>query len=71
MREVQTGRDRLLPPPRPALGPGERLIEGRVYYSAAWLSAAPNVAETRREGQPQAFLPRAPRLLGAPPHRTT
>jgi len=23
------------------LGPGERIIDGRVYYSAAWLDPAP------------------------------
>jgi hypothetical protein len=27
--------------PLPPLGPGERVINGRVYYSAAWLGAAP------------------------------
>jgi hypothetical protein len=27
--------------PLPPLGPGERVIDGRVYYSAAWLGAAP------------------------------
>ena len=27
--------------PLPPLGPGERVINGRVYYSAAWLDAAP------------------------------
>ncbi len=28
-------------PSLPPLGPGERVINGRVYYSAAWLGAAP------------------------------
>jgi hypothetical protein len=33
-------------PPLVVLGPGERVISGRVYYSAAWLStAAPSAAE--------------------------
>jgi hypothetical protein len=27
--------------PLPPLGPGERLIDGRVYHSSAWLGAAP------------------------------
>jgi hypothetical protein len=40
MREVRTGRDKTMPPPRhAALGPGERLIEGRVFYSSHWLNA--------------------------------
>lgn len=38
VREIRQSQDTDLPPPRPALGPGERLIGGRVYYSAAWLS---------------------------------
>jgi hypothetical protein len=40
MREVKQGRDRTLPPPRRVLGPGERMVSGRVLYSAAWLDAA-------------------------------
>jgi hypothetical protein len=31
--------------PLPPLGPGERVINGRVYYSAAWLDAAPSERE--------------------------
>lgn len=31
--------------PLPPLGPGERVINGRVYYSAAWLRAAPYKSE--------------------------
>src|SRR2546426_12456516 len=27
--------------PLPPLGPGEHIVSGRVYYSAAWLGAAP------------------------------
>src|SRR5712692_5146453 len=27
--------------PLPPLGPGERIVSGRVHYSAAWLGAAP------------------------------
>jgi hypothetical protein len=39
MREAITGRDRTLPTPR-ALCPGERMVAGRVLYSAAWLDAS-------------------------------
>jgi hypothetical protein len=34
--------------PLPPLGPGERAIDGRVYYSAAWLGAAPFEPEAVR-----------------------
>ena len=36
---IRRRQRKLLPP----LGPGERVINGRVYYSAAWLSAEPEV----------------------------
>jgi hypothetical protein len=35
--------------PLPPLGPGERLINGRVYYSAAWL-CSPLEAEVVKAG---------------------
>jgi hypothetical protein len=38
VHEVRQGRDGTLPTPR-ALCPGERMVEGRVLYSAAWLNA--------------------------------
>jgi hypothetical protein len=36
--------------PLPPLGPGERVINGRVYYSAAWLDAAPFEPEAVKVG---------------------
>jgi hypothetical protein len=55
MREVQTGRDATLPPPRVAparqLGPGERIVDDKVMYSAAWLSA-PRVLPSARDIEP-------------------
>ena len=36
--------------PLPPLGAGERLINGRVYYSAAWLGAAPFEPEAVKIG---------------------
>ena len=35
--------------PLPSLGPGERIINGRVYHSAAWLSS-PLEAEVGKAG---------------------
>ena len=41
---ILSSRPRQRGPLRP-LGPGERVINGRVYYSAAWLDAAPSEPE--------------------------
>jgi hypothetical protein len=46
--------------PLPPLGPGERLINGRVYYSAAWL-CSPLQAEVVKAGlKPARSLDRRP-----------
>jgi hypothetical protein len=42
-QDLRGGLARFCPPVTTRLGPGERIIGGRVYYSAAWLGPEPEV----------------------------
>jgi hypothetical protein len=42
-QNLRGGLARFCPPVTTRLGPGERIIGGRVYYSAAWLGPEPEV----------------------------
>jgi hypothetical protein len=39
-QDLRESLARFCPPATIRLGPGERIIGGRIYYSAAWLGAA-------------------------------
>ena len=41
--ELRESLARFCPPATIKLGPGERVIGGRVFYSAAWLSQLPQI----------------------------
>jgi hypothetical protein len=57
MREVLTHRDTHLPAPRPHPRPGERVVSGRVMYSAAWLNDRPAVRPKPGEKRPERRRP--------------
>ncbi len=52
--------------PLPPLGPGERLINGRVYYSAAWLGVAAPFEPEAVTAAPQAACSVGQRLTARP-----